>query len=277
MYNKMSENVRNDSGLFPYYIYHYEDPNTQTYLGHISSAEVNVDDKGEISYQGMGKSLIYTGWKKYGKFYSLEPSFQPIPRAMVLLCAKWLAGFPYQTYSIKHVMDPFNKEMGSCVYFYAYDRFVPNTVPLYFYSLNVDANTSDDIIWPSFEKDPPGGLDWKLVRDPVYVLAPDHTSEKCKTCLTSEEILTIGFDNVDNACVPTKDGIYETIKQCIVSTGGDKSETLLEMIAGDKKKDKDITFRKFFKQIPDYAVSIILGVFAMSFVIVFLILLNGNK
>ena len=129
--------IPRDDQLLPFCIYYYEDNHTGTIYCHIGAPELSVDKDGKNPrYKCFHESLIYNGWYSYGAFYSLDPQFRPIPNGMILLCARWRRGFPWQTFEISNARDPFNLQQdlfSECLYFYAYSSPAKNTVPLYFF------------------------------------------------------------------------------------------------------------------------------------------------
>ena len=281
--------IGKNNQLLPFCIYYKEDKNSNIIYSHLGAPELIVDNDGENPrYKCMDMSLLYRGWKPYGVFYGLDPQFRPIPRGMILLCARWRRGFPYHTFEVRHLTDPYNLEQdlySGCMYFFAYDHPANNTVPLYFYTFKMPIQ-HDDILLPSFHRDmsklPQPGKDngvhieWERAPIPVvHVIAPDRTTEECPTCLTQEDIKKIKFSNVNNACVPDMNGKYDSIGDCIVTSNTSKNSNLLQMVADDAKKDTGI--RKFFKSIPNYGTSIILAVFVFSFLMVIMFSSQSTK
>lgn len=277
------------NNLLPFCIYYREDSQTGTVYSHIGAPELVVDQDGKTQYyKCMSKSLLYPGWKPYGVFYSLDPQFRPIPRGMILLCARWRRGFPYQTFEVRHVIDPYNLDTdlySGCMYFFGYDHPALNTVPLYFYQVKMPID-GGNMFLPSFEKDisklpQPGKdngiiLNWEPASIPlIHVIASNRTSKDCKKCLSSEQIQNIKFNNINNSCVPDINGKYDTIGDCIVTSDTSKNINLLQMVKEDSERDSGI--RKFFKSIPLYGVSIILAVFVMSLLMVIMLGNNVKK
>lgn len=287
--NKPIKIPRFNNLLLPFCIYYKQDTETGVVYSHLGAPELAVDLDGKNPrYQCMSRSILYRGWKPYGMFYSLDPQFRPIPRGMALMCARWRRGFPYHTFEIRHIIDPYNLETdlySGCMYFFAYTHPALNTVPLYFYTMNMYIQ-GGNLFLPSFERDikklpQPGKkngiiLNWKRAHIPVlYVLAPERISHECKKCFSSEEIEKIRFSNINNSCVPDPNGIYSNIGECIVSSDQSKNINLVEMVQEDSKKD--IGIRKFFKSIPLYAISIILFVFVLSLLIVIILSTQNTK
>jgi len=280
MSDEVVEIPKKDNLLLPFCIYYFEDTNTGTIYSHLGAPELMVDEGGKNPrYRCMRNSLLYRGWKPYGMFYGLDPQFRPIPRGMVLLCARWRRGFPFNTFEIRHVIDPYNLETdlySGCMYFFAYAHKVPNTVPLYFFTAKTAIN-GGNILLPTFDKDnlPQPGKNngtiivWYPAPIPVvYVIAPDKTSKDCKKCLSHEEIQNINFSNMNNSCIPDPNGQYDNIGECVVASDSGQNTNFLQMVKEDSNNDTGIY--KVFKNIPDYGISIILAIFVSSLLIIVL-------
>lgn len=267
--------IPRDDQLLPFCIYYYEDNHTGTIYCHIGAPELSVDKDGKNPrYKCFHESLIYNGWYSYGAFYSLDPQFRPIPNGMILLCARWRRGFPWQTFEISNARDPFNLQQdlfSECLYFYAYSSPAKNTVPLYFFKSGFFVNKTD-VLLPTFDNNKdnlpqPGKhngsiIDWEPASIPVvYVIGTKKTSTNCNSCL--QDMNHTLFSNINNTCVPDPNGEYETIGKCIISTSNKpKRFNLLESVKEDSRGD--IGIHNFFKSFPLYSISIIICLFVLS-------------
>lgn len=272
-----------DDQMLPFCIYYYEDNHTGTIYCHIGAPELSVDKNGKNpKYKCFHKSLIYNGWYSYGIFYSLDPQFRPIPNGMILICARWRRGFPWQTFEILNARDPFNLEQdlfSECLYFYAYTSRSENTKPLYFFKSNFYINKTN-VLLPTFESDidklpQPGKrngsiINWEPAPIPVvYVISPGNISPDCTSCLKDIEYLR--FSNINDSCIPNPDGEYKTIGNCIISTSNKpKRFDLLDSVKEDSNTDTG--FSNFFKSFPLYGISIILCLFVLSLLIAFIVM-----
>lgn len=203
IYTKINTSQSNKNGI----------TKSSTYISHIGAPELMVDDDGKNArYRCMNKSIQYEGWKPYTTFYTLSPQYRPIPKDMILLCAEWNRGFPYNTIDIKHVIDPYDINQAltfnsSCNFFYAYNRHIKGTTPLYLFK-------NDEGLFPTFEKDPPEKdvLNWWPADIPIiYVIVPENK-------LDYNGIKNIKFDQKNGTCFPSKNGKYNNINNCILST-----------------------------------------------------------
>jgi len=64
-------------------------------------------------------------------FFAIDPSIEPIPYGMSMICAKNNESYPYDLESVKIVYDPSSKKEDNSIYFITYIKPVPLTVPLF--------------------------------------------------------------------------------------------------------------------------------------------------
>lgn len=265
--------------ILPYCIYHKINKNfkdkegvigSSLYLSHIGSPELIID-KGGVNprYKCMDKSLLYSDWIPYATFYSLNPLYRPIPKDMVLICAAWKRGEPYNTLDIIHVMDPYKIESdlldfsGGCMYFYAFSRKIKGTIPLYFFKNN-------DGIYATFENNPPDNNEnWiKSKISVLYVISPDNVNNANKEILLKDIVNNIKF-NIDNdTCIYDKNGKY-SISECLLNTFGHKEVSLLDQIKNDSKyKPIKLLNYNFLKYLPIYFIIISVSIFTVYIYII---------
>lgn len=252
--------------LLPYCIYHLENEslpdkegigNPSIHLSHISSPELIVDSGGtNPRYKCMDKSLLYSEWKPYNIFYGINPLYKPIPKDMILISSHWKLGEPYNTIEISHVLDPYKIDndiinFTGGVYFYAYNRKVNGTIPLYFFKNN-------DGIYATFNKDPPKNVKEKWIKPKipvVYVISPDWMSNlnsPTKDIGLNDIINDIKFDIKDYTCIPDKNGKLN-LSECLLNSIDYKDTSLLDKIKIETKSNR---FNNFIYTIPIYFIII---------------------
>lgn len=125
------------SSVLPYCIYHWTDKTTNTYRSLLLPAEGIDEGNGELNYHCLipAPSGPNSRWTFVARFYAINPGVTPIPSGTVLFCAKLRDQSPHDTISVEPVYDPYDLEVAEgCVFFIAYSRPTPGTVPLYIYS-----------------------------------------------------------------------------------------------------------------------------------------------
>lgn len=148
-----------DDVITPFCIYHYIDKQTSTYRGFIGNP---TQSDGSI-YTCNPPPVEYGNWYLYGTFYAISPTFKPMPKGVKFIETIKLAEFPYETSKIDVKYDPFDLSKNS-INFITWTQPVPNTIPLYIFTLGSS-------IFPTFEnKSPPNWKQSKL--SPIYVLDP---------------------------------------------------------------------------------------------------------
>jgi hypothetical protein len=284
----------NKNFLIPFCIYYKINPEmnenegvgeSTTYISHVGAPEMVVNNDGsDISFECMKTTFIYSSWFEYATFYALNPQFRPIPKGMILLCAEWKRGDPYNTVNIKHVIDPFYVNVSvdfdsGCIYFYAYDRPVKGTVPL-----NLFMNSEG--LFPTFENEPPKSRTEKWTKSPlekIYVFAPGRTSLTTKIPLTVEDINSMKFINKNDTCIPIIKGeesdakgekIYNNIGECVVDYSNFPIVSLLDMIVERTNIQNKNKIKKIFNDIPQIYTSIILAIFTVSFIMIVILLIK---
>jgi len=164
--------MSDDNIVIPYCIWHYIEPETNTFLGYISGPRKYIKD-GVIGFECDKDDKPNEKWVSGGTFYAVSPNFRPVPVGMKIFCAKKNTAFPYNTQDMYLMYDPYNiKE--ECVYFIAYNQYVPNTIPLYFHMMGEN-------VFPSFDSKPPSSSpNWtKTHISPIYVMTSSQHSFKC--------------------------------------------------------------------------------------------------
>lgn len=206
--------------MMPFCIYHYFSDVDNTVYGRISAPEIRMDN-GIARYVCMGKSIIFSGWKLYGTFYAATPSLEYIqPAGMVLLNARRHLRYPYDTYQISVVNDPFFHQDDS-IYFIAYNDPTPYTVPLSLYTTMDDYTSTTQsnqykIVIPMLGDDKPfegipAAQHFKWHRfNKFYVIDPTRvpigTNQLVKFNNYQKEILNINFSCIDHGvCIPIDD------------------------------------------------------------------------
>lgn len=265
--------------IIPYCIYHNKIIDTidnegvtadNDYYSRIGSPEITVDMDGlNPRYKCMDKSLLYSSWKPYGIFLSLNPMFRPIPKDMILVCAQWNRGEPGNTLNIKHVIDPYdiNTDLlnftGSCIFFYAYSRKVSGTVPLYFHK-NLRG------VYATFDSKPPiiPNYKWENADIPyIYVIKYDNKDPTSEIHI--KDLNNLKFSIIDNTCVvDNKNGKYKNISECILDSHDEKILTLFDMLREDNNK-KNIYFKKYIINIPKYFIFISITLITMYIILFF--------
>ena len=150
-----------NDNIISYCIYHYIDGDDKTYLGFISDCEKKIPNNVSQQYK-----YKYT-------FYAINPLFRPIPNGMEIYYIKVNNKYPYNIIDMRIMYDTFNIQ-DDRIYFIAYNKPIPNGIPLYFHKLGEN-------ILPSFDKKPPTtNINAKQIeRSPIYVLKDKDTKFKC--------------------------------------------------------------------------------------------------
>jgi len=265
--NKYKDNVERLSLINKYCIYHQD--NIESKLGLIKTG-IKIRDDNEFEEMECQLEKTMLKWKSYNAFYAINPMIQPIPSGTVLLCSKRAKGFPYNSINLKIVYDPFNLD-DDCVYFIAWTKRVPYTIPLFIYGEN------GNNIYPSFKK-----LDniQEIVKlSPIFVLDDPNKNQKDKNYVDDKYNINyfvknnkvkFTFKSYQGRCIPDPDGV--SLSKCMVLNNenitdlehGGKPPTLLEHLSRIEKK-KDINIPLIFEKIPAYLIGIILLIFTISF------------
>ena len=158
----MSRTQQQPPSVVPFCIYHWTDTTTNVYRSLLLRAEGIVD-----SEKGDGKiehhCLIpqpggpHGRWSLVSQFYSVNPAMTPIPSGMILFCAKYRSEWPWDTISVDPVYDLFDQLTARhCVFFIAYSKPAPGTVPLYIYSKGSGSSISPaNKAFISYSPEPP--------------------------------------------------------------------------------------------------------------------------
>ena len=231
--------MNGDNIIIPYCIWHYIEPETNTFLGYISGPRKYKKD-GVIGFDCDKDEKIDKKWFLAGTFYAVSPSFRPVPVGMKIFCAKKNIKFPYNTTDMYLMYDPYNiKE--DCVYFITYNQYVSNTIPLYFHLINEN-------VFPSFDPKPPSSSElWSQTHiSPIYVMKTMHHSFKCVNgrCIpwVSDIPLLYEFD-------PRKE--LNPLQNCVIfcndlisSKDQNKPFNILEIADKEKLKSKMLSTAK---------------------------------
>lgn len=147
------------------------------------------------------------------KFYVISPNVRPIPYRADLICATKTNVYPYSNIELSKKYDPFNMDK-ECLTFIAWIETMPNTTPLYIYN-------KGEILFPSFDNDPPSDEYKELNISPIYVLlAPNETGVRLTGITGIEQSFDMKdgkplflFESHHGACVPSPNGV--SLKDCM--------------------------------------------------------------
>lgn len=173
--------------IIPYCIYYLHKPKEDIYLASMGWSELVKDLKGEFKLV-CSTYAQWGAWKLGKTFYSLLPTFRPIPHGMVLFEIENNPGYPYNITSVHPMFDPFNVKDEND-YMIAYNTPVPNTVPLYLHKRY-------DNVYPSFDPEPPSKGWSQEELSPIFVMKENYTKFICENgrCMPS---LDQGQDFID--------------------------------------------------------------------------------
>lgn len=267
--------------ISPFFIYHCNDPKTNTYMGYISHPikHRNVDGTEQLISPSIPKEYGY--WTFYGKFYALSSMIRPIPTGLKLINTEIINEDPYSTQKIRHTYDPFDTEDVD-ISWLTWTQPVPETVPLY---LHISPSGAS---YPSFRKIPPGDNKelWTLNRlSPLYVLVDkdDHIDRKDSNLNIISDfpkdangIPKFTFIKDDNRCVPATGGV--SLSECFLITDeniyqSDRAlpRNLMERIQSWENQ-KESKIKKFFQKSSPYVIILSLCIFIVSLISIIIIL-----
>lgn len=202
--------------ILPYYIYHYIDISTSTYLGLITTSQYDLSP------------TLFRGWKLYGIFYAFNPKIKPIPDSTKIFTLKIKNYYPYDILSYNYIYDIYLLDTDDkySINFITYNRAVPNTKELYFHELNGS-------IFPSFDKNPPSKSNGWVLPDlnPIYVMTSNNHKFICDNgkCIPSPV-------SINNLQTPYESlNIDECLKKC------NKTLNILQLI---KKIDENQSLKE---------------------------------
>ena len=196
--------------VIPYCIYHYINPDTNSYYGYIGYPITIKSSNGNLRFEcsrNEREYKLYNPWRLYGKFYAFSPMIRPIPSGLKLFNAEKASQFPYNTKKITYVYDPFTIDYNS-ISFLAWNNIVADTIPLY---LHIDPTGNS---FPSFESTPPSTniTGWKQAENsPIYVFPYDND----KYPKDNNGLPQFKFSISQNRCVPDINGM--TLEKCFLA------------------------------------------------------------
>jgi hypothetical protein len=257
--NKYKDNIKQLGLINKYCIYHQD--NISSKLGLIKTA-IKIRDNNEVEEFKCKLEETMRKWKIYDVFYAINPMIQPIPSGMMLLCSKRKKEFPYNSTSLKIVYDPFYLE-DDCLYFIAWTKRVPYTIPLFIYGEN------ENNIYPSFEK--LDNISEILELSPIFVLDDPYNNQKDnQPNFIKNNKVTFTFKSYQGRCIPDPNGV--SLSKCMVLNNenitdlehGGKPPTLLQHLLRLEKK-RNVNIPLIFEKIPTYLIGIILLIFTIAF------------
>ena len=196
--------------IIPICIYytHYDQDNI---IASIQNPERVVDNNGKISYKCNTQYAFYNNWVLYNIFYSVIPTFRPIPEGMNIYFARIKKQDPYNITEVSILYNTFNIE-DDCVYFMAWTSASPSTSLLYFYK-------SNNSVVPTFEKKIVNS-NWDKNVLELHVLREDiSVVDKCRyaNCILDK---TINFSCENERCLPAEKGVFleECVTTCAIDT-----------------------------------------------------------
>lgn len=273
--------------ISPFCIYHYNDPQTNTYRGYIGypTKSRSYDGTEHLNCDPIPKE--YGPWSCYGKFYAISPMLGVIPSGLKLITTESTSDAPYSTKKVKYAYDPFDIE-GNDVSFLTWTQPVPETVPLY---LHISPRGTS---YPSFDKLPPGDNKhlWTTnIIGPLYVLIDKETQKieiddnlnQLSTFPKSKDgIPKFTFIKSGHRCVPSPGGM--SLVECFLKTDGniyhsdqEVPRNLLEQIQQYEDNHNNPKFKRFFEKSPPVVIILSLGVFFASLIATIIILCKNNK
>jgi hypothetical protein len=264
-------NVIQKSIITPYYIFHYNDPTTNTFLGFINHSSIETCSE---NTNGYGK------WKVIGTFYGFSSTIRPIPTGLKLINANKLSEHECITDSINHVYDPFNVKKNA-VSFITWTQPVPSTVPLYLHI------TPEKTSYPSFNKNPPvnsGGWTENKI-SPLYVLVNPVTHKTNVDAnlrpfplwkIDENNRPIFKFKSSSNRCIPDINGT--SLQECILLTGKYDGQTdILKSIEENKNNiDNKQSIQNLFMNQNPYIIAIITFSSILSLILCIMILINNH-
>ena len=289
----MSIEQNNSTTIIPFCIFHWNNPNTDTYRGYIGDPVKTRQPDGSDLYECKPSAPAYGNWTIYGTFYAVNPMLRPIPTGLKLFSAIKADKFPYNSTQLDFLYDPYNVNKDG-VAFMTWSQKVPYTVPLYIY----DNGSS---IYPSFTKNP-FGKNWKeSIISPIFVLVdpkmtylnPKHPETPGKHNVkdvfarNTNNQLIYKFSNKHDGpgnCLPDPTG--DSLTTCFLLSDEDllrqdptpdipRPPTLLEHLKDIlREKERRLTF---FDTISPYFITLILIVFILSIIACIIILLKPSN
>ena len=128
------KNVHNPDLIIPICVYHIIE--SDKFLCYINSSQNMLDENGNQVVECIKPPIenpYGNAWHLAFYFYSVNPLFRPVPVGMQLYCAIRNPEYPYNTIQIKKISDSWPNLDLDGTYFYAYNKPVPETKPLYIY------------------------------------------------------------------------------------------------------------------------------------------------
>jgi hypothetical protein len=192
-----------------YYTYYDQD----NIIATIQNPERVIDNEGKISYNCNTQDNFYSNWLLYSIFYSVIPTFRPIPEGMNIYFARISDKEPYNLIEVGIVYNTFNIQ-NDCIYFMAWTYASDSTSILYFYK-------SNDGVVPTFDK--------KIVDDSLllnknvlelHVLKEDiSVINNCRSfnCIIDKNV---NFKCENQRCLPSENGsnFEECVTTCPIDT-----------------------------------------------------------
>lgn len=265
----------NTSVIIPFCIYHYIDPDTQTYMGYIGNPRKTMLKDGTEIFECDPKYKIFKQWFLAGRFYAISPSFRPIPVGMRIFCAKAMQEYPYSTREITDMYDPYNIK-SDCVYFTTYNQPVPNTKELYFHII-------ENNVFPSFNPQPPSNDQrWSQAQiSPIFVMTPSTVGDdpnnikfKCLNgkCLPWVKNIPDIYDIYPNDNLLSIDKCVLFCNELIMSKNQGRPFDLLELISAKRKP----IISHFFRKLPQWVIGLSISIFVILLFIILYTLKNKN-
>ena len=282
----MSSEHKNPNIVIPFCIFHYMDPDTNTYHGFIANpSKIKTQDGHEI-LKCLSVHDNYGPWKLYGSFYALSPMIRPIPSGLKLMNANIMGKFPYNTKNVKYAYDPFDVQPKS-VSFLTWSKAVQDTVPLYLHI------TPDGGSYPSFDSKPPQKEGWtEDIISPLYVLVDpnnflsgvDANSHAFSEYDRDEhDRPDFKFSPVDGRCLPDPNGM--SLAKCFLITdenvlGGGQAtfhSTLLRQLKKEQEDEDTLDIGKFFRKLHPILIILFTVLFLTSLIACIVILTQKEK
>jgi hypothetical protein len=272
-----------DEYTMPFYIYHYHDPEGDTVYGRIRAPDerMNIDER-VSEYVGAKKQVNDPFWREYGVFYAVSPDIANIPHNMILICVANFFKYPYSTYDVENVYDPFMRKTD-CINMVVYINHMENTIPLKFYRLK----GQEDVVVPMLRDELPfnsikkyEGL-WENFAT-YYVIDPNEKGlgvmRKTKHKNYEKSVIDFYFKCNNGTCVPAKiddENKHDTLQMCTNRCSSKRyTESILDTIERDVKPPERI--KNFFRSLPIMFVATMVSVFIISFVLIIILMIKSS-
>jgi hypothetical protein len=164
------------SDILPFCVYHLS---SQPPRGYISGPQISSN--GKLYCPEPPPDSAYGPWKLAFSFYAINPNIRPLPYGTELFCSHTAQSYPYDTTSVQYLYDPYDLQKN-CVYFIAYTKPVPWSMPLFLHNSGSSVYPSKHSSSPFETQTGSGSSEFTYNPrhwggtghiNPVYVLSPE--------------------------------------------------------------------------------------------------------